>query len=48
MISGTAIIWVEKMNDGKGSSKKSTEPLKDFNFVNRVTLEWFWNEIKGL
>ena len=46
-ISGTAVIRVEKLNDGKGSSEKSTEPLRDFNFVNRVTLEWFWNKIKG-
>ena len=47
MIFGTTVIRLEKLNDGKGSSEKSTEPLRDFNFVNRVTLEWFWNEIKG-
>ena len=46
-IFGTAVIQVEKLNDGKGSSEKSTKPLRDFNFVNRVTLEWFWNEMKG-
>jgi len=39
MIFGTAVIWVKKLNDGKGSSGKSTEPLRGFNFVNRVTLE---------
>ena len=45
-IFGTAVIQDEKSNDGKGSSEKSTEPLRDFNFVNRVTLEQFWNETK--
>ena len=39
MVSDTTVIWVEKFNDGKGSSEKSTEPSRDFNFVNRVTLK---------
>ena len=47
MISGIAIIRVEKLNDGKRSSGKSTKPSKVFNFVNRVILKWFWNEMKG-
>ena len=47
MVSCTAIIQVEKLNDGKGSFGKSTEASRDFNFVNRVTIEWFWNEMKG-
>ena len=42
---GTAIIPVEKSND-VGSSEKSMEPSRDFNFVNRGTLEWFWNKMK--
>ena len=44
---GTSVIRVEKSNDGKGSSGKSTESSKSFNFVNRVTLKWFWNKMKG-
>ena len=44
---GITVIRVEKSNDGKGSSEKSTKPLRDFNFVNKVTLKWFWNEMKG-
>ena len=46
-VSTTTVIRVEKFNDDKGFSGKSTEPSRDFNFVNRVTLEWFWNEMKG-
>ena len=46
-ISGTAVIRVKKLNDGKESFEKSMKPSRDFNFANRVTLEWFWNEMKG-
>ena len=40
-ISGTAVILVEKSNDGKGSSEKSMESSRGFNFVNKVSLKWF-------
>ena len=36
MVFGTAVIRVEKSNDGKGSFEKSTEPSRDFNFVNKM------------
>ena len=46
-IFGTSVIRVKKSNDGKGSSGKSTEPSRDFNFVNKLSLKWFWNKMKG-
>ena len=47
MVFSTVVIQVKKLNDGEGSSEKSTEPSKGFNFVNKVSFEWFWNEMKG-
>ena len=32
-VSDTPVIRVEKLNDGKRFSEKSTEPSRDFNFV---------------
>jgi len=36
---GTVVILIKKLNDGEGSSEKSTEPSRGFNFVNKVSLK---------
>jgi len=47
IVFGTAVTQVEESNRHRRLLRSYWNLLRDFDFVSRTTLKWFWVEIEG-